>query len=108
VAFPPLPRLASRDALLLDYLECSNVSRIYKLAKQLSGAMYWSTNQPELTEKKIAMAAKAFKTNIAVYTNPQHDLWIGEATPTLQSVQNAEDLKEGQVTVAIRSTGICG
>ena len=54
------------------------------------------------------MAAKAFKTNIAVYTNPQHDLWIGEATPTLQSVQNAEDLKEGQVTVAIRSTGICG
>ena len=52
--------------------------------------------------------AKASKTNIGVYTNPQHDLWINEAGPTLESVQKGEGLKEGQVTIAIRSTGICG
>lgn len=52
--------------------------------------------------------ATASKANIGVFTNPKHDLWISEATPTLESVQKGEDLKEGQVTVAIRSTGICG
>lgn len=51
---------------------------------------------------------KASKPNIGVFTNPSHDLWISEATPTLESVQRGEELKEGQVTVAIRSTGICG
>lgn len=49
------------------------------------------------------------KKNIGVYTNPRHDLWINEAEPTLESVnKGAEDLLPGQVTVAIRSTGICG
>ncbi|KAK4242652.1 putative sorbitol dehydrogenase [Achaetomium macrosporum] len=51
---------------------------------------------------------RASKPNIGVFTNPKHDLWISEATPTLESVQKGEELKEGQVTVAIRSTGICG
>lgn len=51
---------------------------------------------------------KAAKANIGVFTNPKHDLWISEATPTLESVQKGEELKEGQVTIAIRSTGICG
>ncbi|KAL2165313.1 hypothetical protein VTH06DRAFT_610 [Thermothelomyces fergusii] len=53
-------------------------------------------------------AVKASKANIGVFTNPNHDLWVSEATPTLESVQKGEELKEGQVTVAIRSTGICG
>ena len=51
---------------------------------------------------------KASKPNIGVFTNPNHDLWISDATPTAESVQKGEELKEGQVTVAIRSTGICG
>ena len=51
---------------------------------------------------------KASKANIGVYTNPQHALWISETGPTLESVQKGEELKEGQVTIAIRSTGICG
>ncbi len=51
---------------------------------------------------------RAAKPNIGVFTNPKHDLWVSEATPTLESVQNGEELREGQVTVAIRSTGICG
>lgn len=51
----------------------------------------------------------ASKPNIGVYTNPAHDLWINEAEPTLESVQKGGDnLNPGQVTVAIRSTGICG
>jgi L-iditol 2-dehydrogenase len=51
---------------------------------------------------------KAAKKNIGVFTNPKHDLWISEATPTLESVSTGEELHAGQVTVAIRSTGICG
>ena len=51
----------------------------------------------------------ASKANIGVYTNPAHDLWINEAEPTLESVQKGGDnLLPGQVTIAIRSTGICG
>lgn len=55
-----------------------------------------------------SVTTKATKANIGVFTNPKHDLWINEAGPTLESVQNGEELKEGQVTIAIRSTGICG
>jgi L-iditol 2-dehydrogenase len=48
------------------------------------------------------------KPNIAVYTNPAHDLWIANAEPSLESVQDGNTLKPGEVTVAIKSTGICG
>jgi L-iditol 2-dehydrogenase len=56
----------------------------------------------------VAHTPKVTKANIGVYTNPGHDLWINEAGPSLESVQKGEDLKEGEVTIAIRSTGICG
>ncbi|PGH26491.1 hypothetical protein AJ80_01805 [Polytolypa hystricis UAMH7299] len=47
--------------------------------------------------------------NIGVYTNPNHDLWIADATPSLEDVQKGgEDLKPGEVTIEVRSTGICG
>ncbi len=52
--------------------------------------------------------AKVSKPNIGVYTNPSHDLWIAEAQPNLASVKSGVGLLPGQVTVAIRSTGICG
>ncbi|KAK4181075.1 putative sorbitol dehydrogenase [Triangularia setosa] len=52
---------------------------------------------------------KASKANIGVFTNPDHRLWIDSAEPSLESVQQGSpELKEGEVTVAIRSTGICG
>ncbi|KAI9730764.1 MAG: L-arabinitol 4-dehydrogenase [Cirrosporium novae-zelandiae] len=54
------------------------------------------------------MAAQAVKPNIAVHTNPKHDLWIAPASPTLEEVQKGEGLKDGYVTVGIKSTGICG
>lgn len=55
-----------------------------------------------------ATAVKATKSNIGVFTNPQHDLWITDTTPTVEQVQKGEGLKEGEVTIAVRSTGICG
>lgn len=48
------------------------------------------------------------KANIGVYTNPAHDLWVAEAEPSQQEVEKGEALKEGEITVAIKSTGICG
>lgn len=55
-----------------------------------------------------AGVTKATKNNIGIFTNPKHDLWIADAAPSLESVQKGEELKPGQVTIAIRSTGICG
>ncbi|KAL8684875.1 MAG: hypothetical protein Q9224_006089 [Gallowayella concinna] len=50
------------------------------------------------------------KPNIGVYTNPEHNLWIEDSTPNLDSLKKSkgEDLPEGWITVAIKSTGICG
>ncbi len=50
----------------------------------------------------------ASKANIGVFTNPKHDLWLSDAAPSLESVQKGAELLPGQVTIAIRSTGICG
>ncbi|KAI1333845.1 GroES-like protein [Xylariaceae sp. FL0016] len=51
---------------------------------------------------------KPDKANIGVFTNPKHDLWISETEPKLESVQSGESLKHGEVTIAVKSTGICG
>ncbi|KAH2923259.1 hypothetical protein KXW25_007082 [Aspergillus fumigatus] len=48
------------------------------------------------------------KPNIGVYTNPKHNLWIAESTPTLEDVKSGNGLKPGEVTIEVRSTGICG
>ncbi|OAA54996.1 Alcohol dehydrogenase superfamily, zinc-type [Niveomyces insectorum RCEF 264] len=55
-----------------------------------------------------APVVTATKPNIGVYTNTAHDLWIAPAEPSVEDVQAARDLKPGEVTIAIRSTGICG
>jgi L-iditol 2-dehydrogenase len=48
------------------------------------------------------------KPNIGIYTNPNHDLWIADAKPSLEEVKSGSSLNPGEVTVEIRSTGICG
>ncbi|KAI1259913.1 GroES-like protein [Xylariaceae sp. FL1019] len=48
------------------------------------------------------------KANIGIFTNPKHDLWISETEPSVESVQKGDGLKPGEVTIAIKSTGICG
>lgn len=51
---------------------------------------------------------KPSKANIGVYTNPAHDLWVAEAEPSLEVVEKGGDLKEGEVLLNVKSTGICG
>lgn len=46
--------------------------------------------------------------NIGVFTDPEHKLWVAESVPTLESVKKGQDLKHGEVTIGIKSTGICG
>jgi hypothetical protein len=48
------------------------------------------------------------KPNIGVYTDPQHNLWIDEADPSVADIQSGATPVEGEVIVEIRSTGICG
>lgn len=50
------------------------------------------------------------KPNIGVFTDPEHKLWLSDTKPTLEDVKKGkgEDLPEGYVTVAVKSTGICG
>ncbi|KAL9623009.1 MAG: hypothetical protein Q9160_002728 [Pyrenula sp. 1 TL-2023] len=46
------------------------------------------------------------KTNIGVFTNPKHDLWVADTNQTLESLE--KDLKPGHVIIGVKSTGICG
>lgn len=48
------------------------------------------------------------KANVGVFTNPAHELWVAESQPSLETVKKGEDLKDGEVTIGIKSTGICG
>ena len=48
------------------------------------------------------------KANIGVFTNTKHDLWVAAAEPSVADVKSAKGLKPGEVTVEVRSTGICG
>lgn len=55
-----------------------------------------------------AATMKPTKANIGVFTNPNHDLWVAEAEPSVETVVKGDSLKPGEVTVGIKSTGICG
>lgn len=48
------------------------------------------------------------KPNIGIYTNPSHNLWVAESGPSVDTIKKGETLEHGQVTVGIKSTGICG
>ncbi|KAF2259532.1 GroES-like protein [Lojkania enalia] len=48
------------------------------------------------------------KPNIGVYTNPAHDLWVADAQPSLEEALNSSKLRDGEVVLSIKSTGICG
>ncbi len=63
---------------------------------------------PSATEIPRAAMEKLSKANIGVYTNPEHKLWVAEATPSVESIEKGEGLKPGEVTIGIKSTGICG
>lgn len=48
--------------------------------------------------------ATEIKTNIGVFTNPKHDLYVAECEPTVAELAPGP----GEVTVHIRASGICG
>lgn len=56
----------------------------------------------------MATATTVNKANIGVFTNTNHDLWLAESQPSVEDVQSGKGLKPGEVTVEVRSTGICG
>lgn len=63
---------------------------------------------PSATNGASVSGSKSLKPNVGVYTNPNHDLWVAESGPTAESVAAGTDLKEGEVTINVRTTGICG
>jgi L-iditol 2-dehydrogenase len=64
--------------------------------------------QANMSTTETATTLKPTMENIGVFTNPAHDLWVAETSPTRAEVENGEALKEGEVTIAVKSTGICG
>jgi hypothetical protein len=73
-----------------------------------------STNLPSTSKLKMTSTTttttdlSSLKPNVGVYTNPAHDLYVAEATPSLDEVSKGGDLKEGEVLLHVKSTGICG
>ena len=47
-------------------------------------------------------------TNRGVYTNTSHDLYVADAEPLADTILSGSTLEPGEVTVAIKSSGICG
>lgn len=71
----------------------------------LLGTMPSSTTT---TTAKVNGVKPSSKANIGVYTNPAHDLWVADALPSQEDAESGKDLQPGEVTVAIKTTGICG
>ena len=46
--------------------------------------------------------------NVGVYIDTAHRLWVDDAAPSAEEVASGSSLQDGEVTVAIKSTGICG
>jgi hypothetical protein len=86
-------------------LSCSFDSCIHSIHILLR--LSW-TYSPSITMSTTVTEVKPSKANIGVYTNPAHDLWVAEAEPSLEVVQKGGDLKEGEVLLNVKSTGICG
>ena len=66
------------------------------------------TNGTASDAGKIATTTGLPRPNIGVYTNPEHDLWVADAVPSQEDVESGKDLQPGEVTIAVKSTGICG
>lgn len=46
--------------------------------------------------------------NIGLHIDPEHNIYLSSAFPSLEEVKSGSGLEAGEVTVAIKSTGICG
>lgn len=68
----------------------------------------YTSPEPVLELRAMLTTSTISKANVGVFTNPAHELWVAETTPTLEGVKSGTDLQEGEVTIGIKSTGICG
>ncbi|KAJ5621529.1 L-arabinitol 4-dehydrogenase [Penicillium herquei] len=46
--------------------------------------------------------------NIGLHIDPAHNIWLDNALPSVEDIHSGTGLRDGEVTVAIKSTGICG
>ncbi|KAJ6014712.1 L-arabinitol 4-dehydrogenase [Penicillium herquei] len=46
--------------------------------------------------------------NIGLHIDPAHNIWLYNAFPIVEDIRTGTGLENGEVTVAIKSTGICG
>ena len=104
------------DALTEDAPK--NDSRNHSLAKDTSTAET-ATDHPtegitkpeantDLPTTDTAKAESVSKPNMGVFTNPEHKLWVAETGPNADTIKHGKDLREGEVTIGVKSTGICG
>ena len=66
------------------------------------------TKGSSVTEDTAPNGVSEPKPNIGVYTNPDHALWTAPAEPEAKDLKDGVSLKPGEVTIAIKNTGICG
>jgi L-iditol 2-dehydrogenase len=46
--------------------------------------------------------------NVGIHIDLEQKLYLSAASPNLEEVLNGSSLKPGEVTISIKSTGICG
>lgn len=50
----------------------------------------------------------SLKPNVGVYTDPAHKLYLDAASPSVSEIESGTALKEGEVLLEMKATGICG
>ena len=95
--------IKSLDSLYYYYNNYYNYNNFPASPSPRSPTSYHTSNHNIMASATIVDQA-----NIGVFTNTKHDLWVADATPSLEDVKSSKGLKPGEVTVEVRSTGICG
>lgn len=62
---------------------------------------------PEMSSNESFVPALTLP-NIGIHIDPDHNLWLDRAAPSLEDVKSRATLEVGEVTVAVKTTGICG
>ncbi|KAI4099044.1 MAG: hypothetical protein LQ345_007495 [Seirophora villosa] len=100
----------SRVSPAVRSLLCKPCSSQWRMTPAICSSPAWLKPSQQSVRRLATPAAmpSASKANIGVYCNPTHDLWVKESGPSVDEVNSGQALKEGEVTIAIKSTGICG
>lgn len=67
-----------------------------------------ATDTDTVMSNSISVDKTLIAPNVGVYTDPEHNLYIADAEPSLKQVLDGSSLENGEVTVAIKCSGICG